>query len=317
MVRSGNVFLPLSLSQSEDSWPRSRATGSSAFRSPRRADSNGAVPRGEVGDASRRRFAPRGRAGRAMSVFPADGDGIFRRLPMAAFYQGQPHPVGAAGLADPSRSGDVLDGIPLDGEGRTIIRYHGGAGTYTILFRRAPSSIPGRRWRRASAPGPAGRVRREDRPRRRQRARHPRPPAHAASSAVYPGVEIQATVLDNILAGDFIRAPPRVVLDRVSASSLAADGGRRVSRLRKVGHQVAVLRPVRLACPSPRPGLGFRGGRWLELVVPEIAVVSAFVAAALLNYGVEGKQRRFIKGVFRHYLSPDVIERIIENPASS
>jgi adenylate cyclase len=38
------------------------------------------------------------------------------------------------------------------------------------------------------------------------------------------------------------------------------------------------------------------------------------VAATLLNYGVEGRQRRFIKGVFRHYLSPEVIERIIENP---
>jgi len=43
-------------------------------------------------------------------------------------------------------------------------------------------------------------------------------------------------------------------------------------------------------------------------------VVTGFLAASLLNYGVEGKQRRFIKSVFQHYLSPDVIERVIENP---
>ncbi|MGZ7065419.1 MAG: adenylate/guanylate cyclase domain-containing protein, partial [Candidatus Aminicenantales bacterium] len=44
------------------------------------------------------------------------------------------------------------------------------------------------------------------------------------------------------------------------------------------------------------------------------AVLAGFVTASLLNYGVEGRQRRFIKSVFRFYLSPDVIERVLDNP---
>ena len=44
-------------------------------------------------------------------------------------------------------------------------------------------------------------------------------------------------------------------------------------------------------------------------------MVVGFLGASLLNYSVEGKQRRFIKSVFRHYLSPDVIEKVIENPS--
>ena len=49
-------------------------------------------------------------------------------------------------------------------------------------------------------------------------------------------------------------------------------------------------------------------------MAPVFAVFSSFATATLLNYQVEGRQRRFIKQVFNHYLSPDVIDRIIQNP---
>jgi len=35
----------------------------------------------------------------------------------------------------------------------------------------------------------------------------------------------------------------------------------------------------------------------------------------MLNYNIEGKQRRFVKKVFHHYLSPHVIERVLEDPS--
>jgi adenylate cyclase len=53
---------------------------------------------------------------------------------------------------------------------------------------------------------------------------------------------------------------------------------------------------------------------WVDLVAPVFAAAGAFVAAALLSYGVEGRQRRFIKSAFRHYLSPQVIDRVLDDP---
>ncbi len=310
MERSGNVFLPLSLSQSEDSLAEVPGDRLERFSIPAPGGLNALFP------AARSATLPvdvllQAAGGAGNVLFPADGDGIFRRLPMAVFYQGSLIPSAPLVLAEPSRSGDILDGIPLDGEGRAIIRYHGGAGTYTSYSIAAIINS----WAQMEE-GQAPQV----------------PPAEFAGKtvlvggsapgildlrptpldAVYPGVEIQATVLDNILAGDFIRAQPRVsVIGFLVLFSLLTAAG--ASALRKVGHQVLFF-VLCAGLPVAGAGIGFHGGRWIELVAPEIAVVSAFVAAALLNYGVEGKQRRFIKGVFRHYLSPDVIERIIENP---
>jgi adenylate cyclase len=132
-------------------------------------------------------------------------------------------------------------------------------------------------------------------------------------SGVCPGVEILATALDNLLRKDFVRVPASFILPVVLlvASLFTAIGA---SVLRKIW-QLVLFFILCLALPCGAVWLAFRFGFWLDFVVPEFAVVAGFIGASLVNYNVEGKQRRFIKSVFRHYLSPDVIERVIQNPA--
>ena len=310
MERSGNVFLPLSLSQSEESLAEVAAERLERFSIPAPQGLKARFP------AARSATLPvdvllQAASGAGNVLFLPDGDGIFRRLPMAVFYQGRLVPSAPLVLAGRLSGGADLSGIPLDMEGRAIIRYHGGAGTYKsykiaaiinswaqieqgIAPQVPPAEFSGKTVLvGSSAPGILD--------------LRPTP-----LSAVYPGVEIQATVLDNILAKDFIRAQPLAsVLGFLFAFSMLTAVG--ASAFRRVWHQ-GLFFILAVGLPLAAAWLGFLAGRWIELVVPELAVVSAFVAAALLNYGVEGKQRRFIKGVFRHYLSPDVIERIIENP---
>jgi adenylate cyclase len=55
-------------------------------------------------------------------------------------------------------------------------------------------------------------------------------------------------------------------------------------------------------------------GYWLPLVVQEAAVSLSLLGALAVNYATEGKQKRYIKNAFRHYLSPDVIEQLIAHP---
>jgi adenylate cyclase len=311
MERAGNVFLTLSLSQKEESEEASPGSALERFtlakeklpaRSYPSALSAG-LPVDELIRAAR---------GAGNVLFLPDKDGIFRRLPLAGSYQGRLIPSISVALADFVGGGIGFSSVPVDSSGRMIIRYHGPAGTYkrysiaSIINSWAlieegkepqvqPSEFSGKTVLiGGNAPGIL-----DNRP--------------TPLSGACPGVEIQATMLDNLLRRDFIRVPPPAVFFGflIFVSLLTAVGS---SVLRKI-RLLVVFFILCLAVPCAAVWLAFRSGFWLDFVVPEFAVVAGFLGASLLNYSVEGKQRRFIKNVFRHYLSPDVIERVIQNPA--
>jgi len=312
MERSGNVFLPLSLSQEkEESWEAIPASALQRFSAAKTDLPDASYP--SVRSASLPIDELIGAARGAGNVlFVPDKDGIFRRLPLAQSYEGLLVPSIAVALAKFSAEGQKLPQVPVDTSGRMIIRYHGPAGTYesvsiaSIINSWAqieegkepqvpPSEFSGKIVLiGGSAPGIL-----DNRP--------------TPLGGVSPGVEIHATVLDNLLRRDFVRVPAFAVFLAflLFVSFFTAVGA---SVLRKIW-QLVVLFVVCLALPGAAVWLAFRSGYWLDFVVPEFAVVSGFIGASLLNYSVEGKQRRFIKSVFRHYLSPDVIDRVIQNPA--
>ncbi|MBN1223468.1 MAG: adenylate/guanylate cyclase domain-containing protein, partial [Candidatus Aminicenantes bacterium] len=70
-----------------------------------------------------------------------------------------------------------------------------------------------------------------------------------------------------------------------------------------------------LALPAAVAVLGFLSGYWLDFIAPEFAGLLSFLTASVLNYSFEGRQRRFIKSAFRFYLSPEVIDRVLDNPS--
>jgi adenylate cyclase len=51
------------------------------------------------------------------------------------------------------------------------------------------------------------------------------------------------------------------------------------------------------------------------MAAPLLGTLTAFLAAALYNYTTEGSQKRFIKSAFSQYLSPAVIEQLLDNPS--
>jgi adenylate cyclase len=311
MVRAGNVFLPLALSQTDEFLEQAPEKLLQRF-----AIAPASVPQKSFPEA-RSASLPvpallEACCGAGNVLFRPDSDGIFRRLPLVYNFSGLSIPSVPLALARFLGREKELPDIPLDGEGRLTIRFHGPAGTYKSYSLAAIINS----WARleeglepqvrpeefagkivligASAPGLLD--------------LRPTP-----LSSVYPGVEIQAAALDNILGRDFIRSqPPLLFVVLLFVFSLLTAAG--ASLVRKIWLQV-VFFFICLALPFAAAWLAFVAGLWLEFVVPEFAVTSGFIAASLLNYGVEGKQRRFIKGVFSHYLSPEVIDRIIDNPS--
>ena len=254
----------------------------------------------------------RSAAGAGNVRFAQDEDGIFRRLPLLFSYEGLLLPSLPLAMAEFIMGKSQAGGVPLDGSGRMIIRYHGPAGTYKDYSAaaiinswaqmdegRAPQIDPKEFAGKivllgANAPG----------------LLDLRPTPFSPNGS---GTEIQAAALDNLLHKDFIRITPLAVLFlyMLALALLTAIG---VSYSMKIW-KIAVFFAAFLALPAAVSALSFRGGIWLDFAVPEAAILASFIGAALLNYSHEGRQRRFIKSVFRHYLSPDVIERILRDPS--
>lgn len=133
-------------------------------------------------------------------------------------------------------------------------------------------------------------------------------------SNVSAGVEVHATLLDNLLTGDFLRdAPPPVII--LFTTLLAVLAAISISSLAKSVWQnvlgIALFTPLPLLIGFAAYPLGLR---W-PIIVQENAVLAGIAGAIVLNYATEGRKKAFIKNAFRYYLSPEVIERILEDPS--
>jgi adenylate cyclase len=131
-------------------------------------------------------------------------------------------------------------------------------------------------------------------------------------SAVYPGVELHATFLDNLLAADFMRdTPPAWV---ITLTFLLAMTGAIGVRLGRTAWQNVLTFVVLLPIPTLLGLLAYTRGQWLPIVIQYTALAPALVGALAINFATEGKQKRFIKGAFKQYLSPVVIEELVQHP---
>ena len=131
-------------------------------------------------------------------------------------------------------------------------------------------------------------------------------------SGIYPGVEIYATALDNLLSDDFIRPVPNAYLLALTLlmTLFAGIGTARVSGIVKslLVYGCFLLLPALLAVAA------YRAGFWLPLVVQEVGVAVTLLGAGVIYYTTEGRQKVFIKNAFKQYLSPAVIEELIRYP---
>ncbi len=252
-----------------------------------------------------------------------DADGIYRRVSLLHKYRGKYFPslpLSAIGdvlrveklSIDRSNRLHVADrAVPLQEDGTMLVKYYGGTATYRYYsigsliqsFARLeeggePIVDPGEFRDKIvlvglTAPGLFD--------------LKPTP-----FNSVYPGVEVHATVIDNILKGDFLtRAGMGILFLFVFIMSVLC--GIVVSYSTKL----TVLIPSVLGCiaaPLLLALVSFRNNLWFDLVTPEIGVLGAFAFASILSYSTEGRQRRFIKNAFRHYLSPLVIDGLIKSP---
>ena len=127
------------------------------------------------------------------------------------------------------------------------------------------------------------------------------------------GVEVHAAALDTILQNEFVHRVPRwVVIAAVFALALLAAAAGIAMRIR-------FLVPLVITVAIGYVGLAFwfLGHRhvWLDIVSPTMALLLATTGSALVNYAVEGRQKRDIRSKFGTYLTPEYVTMLEENPS--
>lgn len=136
-----------------------------------------------------------------------------------------------------------------------------------------------------------------------------------AFSSIYPGVEVHATVIDNIIAGDPLRHD---LLTEIGVTyCLIIAGGLLICALLAFGGPVfgamAALSLTVGAVLGCYHFLFFKG-TVVGLVFPLASILAIFLSVTLANYLFVDRQKRFIHGAFRHYLAPQVVDQLMRHP---
>jgi len=132
-------------------------------------------------------------------------------------------------------------------------------------------------------------------------------------SKVYPGVEIHATMLDNLLTRLFLRdASGAMVI--VATLLLSVLAGIAVTLSRRAWQSVVCF-AVFLPVPAAIGFAAYRLGIWWPVVVDALAVAIALAGAVVVNYATEGRQKAFIKNAFKFYVGPEVIDQMLSDPS--
>ena len=252
-----------------------------------------------------------------------DPDGIYRRVKLFGVFDNYILPalgIGPYLAANPQAAAAIQPGrltiaktsIPIDDKGDAILRFRGPSGTHQAYSAAAVLQSEIR-----ILNGEAPTIQDPDAFKDKYVLFGFTAPGlydlrSAAVGGVYSGVEIHATLLDNFLSGDFIRAVPAglivifiIMLALSSAVLTSAFSGLR---------GIVSVSSLFLAAPIGLSLGAYIYGFWLPIIAPETAVVLAIVLALIFNYITEGRQKRFIKNAFQQYLSPAVIEQLLQNP---
>jgi adenylate cyclase len=128
----------------------------------------------------------------------------------------------------------------------------------------------------------------------------------------YSGMEIQATILSNLLQGHAVARTPwwlTYVLMLLLALAVALI----FLRVRNVPLAATLIAALGLLFAAAATAL-FRSSRiWIPVVGPVLSLVTTFALAGVVSYAIEGQQKRSLRRAFNRYLSPQVVGEILHN----
>ncbi|HSO72460.1 MAG TPA: CHASE2 domain-containing protein, partial [Thermodesulfobacteriota bacterium] len=129
---------------------------------------------------------------------------------------------------------------------------------------------------------------------------------------IYPGVELHATLLDNLLQGDFFREVPLwlqwlwTLMLTIGIILLVLFANRLWLTLS--GLVLFIFLHIGVVSAL------FSWGWLAATVLPAASLGLAFVLTAAFSYATEGRQKQAIRTMFSRYMSEEVISHLLEHP---
>jgi adenylate cyclase len=250
-----------------------------------------------------------------LNVAP-DSDGVVRRVPLVVRYGGRYFPsfdvqAARAFLGTDDLAVDVAEygiesvsigsrQVPLDEEGRLLVRYRGREGSFDTVsiadildVQADPGLLRGRVVLIGNTAKGIGDMR------------------VTPYGALFPGVEVRANIIENLLAGDFLQRPEWMSL--VDIAALVLVGLLLAWLLPRLGVSGGGILALGVAAGylALADYLFVAQGLWLNVVYPTLLAVLLFGSTTLVFYFFAFSEKRYLKLAFQHYVPPAVVEGIV------
>lgn len=133
-------------------------------------------------------------------------------------------------------------------------------------------------------------------------------------SSTFPGVEIHANVIDNILHQNFlIHSSVTRFIDICSIILFGVILGLLIPRLRPITGMIAAFLMI-AAFVVINFFVFFSFNTWLNLVYPLITMATIYLGITIYHYFKEEREKKKIRGAFQYYLTSSVINEMLKDP---
>ena len=128
-----------------------------------------------------------------------------------------------------------------------------------------------------------------------------------------PGVEIHASVIDNLITGRGLVRPPWVIpLEATGVLALGIAAGVLIE-WRAFGGAIGALAIYVIWLSASQLAFASRG-IVTSVVYPYLTIITATLAGLAYRYGTEAAQRRYVRGAFEHYVGSEVADLLAREP---
>ena len=261
-------------------------------------------------------------AGVGFANFSPDNDSVIRSMPMFMEFAGKLYPsfslsivLGALGanprdveftrhkllIHPPGTQGKTALHVPIGDKARMLINYQGTFQTfryisyYDVLMQRVPKEIfNGRIVLVGSSAAGLSDIR-------------PVPFQDA-----FPGVEIHANMIYNILTQKFIIKPPiaLTIFSLFFITGVISLLGFYFKPVQSIAITIVLLGFYAWLSVA----LFAKAGIWLEMVRPILAILLAYLFVFIYRFMHEERDKLKLKNMFKHYVTSSVVEEMLEKP---
>jgi len=129
----------------------------------------------------------------------------------------------------------------------------------------------------------------------------------------YPGVEIHATMVSNLLQGDILKKGNNALMLGIMFL-LCCGVATSMLYFKNVMYTIIITSFFSIGWIAIAFIFFVQSKLWLNIVVPEIGILLTFALSASYSYATEGKARKQLRSIFSRYLDKSVVAEIESHP---